>query len=528
MKIKRPSLKSILVLWVPSIIISLSILLPLAYLLIRANDANEEAWSLLIKSSTIKTLGRTIWLSFWVTFLSIVVALPLAWLTTRSDIPLKRLWSILTPLPLVIPSYVGAYLLVSMLGPRGMVQQWLEGSFGVSRLPEIYGFPGALYILTVLSYPFILLSIRSALQRVDPSLEEASRSLGNNAWQTFWKVIFPQLKPAILSGSLLVALYVLRDFGAVSIMRYNTFTRVIYIQYQSSFDRSSAAILSLVLVSLTIIILLIKQKNQTKSIAQRSDSKNTRPPNIIPLGKWRWPAFAFCALLVIATLIIPGSNLVYWLIRGLRAGEVIGNIWSITQNSITASGLAALLIVLAAIPIAIISVRYPNKISGAIEKTTYLSFALPGIVVALALVFFGSNYAHTLYQTLPLLLFAYLVLFLPEAVGSIQTSLSQINPNLEEAARSLGSKPMDVIRKITLPLVKPGLLAGFGLVFLTTMKELSATLILSPIGFKTLSIGVWDAVSEAFFARAAAPALMIILISSIPLALITFRKSRKY
>ena len=528
MKTKRPSLKSVFVLWIPSILITLGILLPLIYLVIRAYDANIDAWSLLLKSSTIKTLGRTVWLAVWVTLFSILVALPLAWLTTRSDIPFKRMWAILTPLPLVIPSYVGAYLLVSMLGPRGMVQQWLEGSLGISRLPEIYGFPGALYILTVLSFPFILLSIRSSLQRVDPSLEEASRSLGNNAWQTFWKVIFPQLKPAILTGSLLVVLYVLRDFGAVSIMRYNTFTRVIYIQYQSSFDRSTAAILSLVLVSLTIIILIIKQVSQNRAIIERSDSKNTRPPPIIPLGKWRWPALIFCSSIVIVTLIIPGSNLIYWVLRGVQAGEKIGNLWEATQNSILASGLAAVLILIAAIPIAIISVRYPNKLSGMIERTTYLSFALPGIVVALALVFFGSNYVSALYQSLPLLLFAYLVLFLPEAVGSVKTSLQQINPNLEEAARSLGSQPFRVFQKITFPLVRPGLVAGFGLVFLTTMKELSAPLILSPIGYKTLAIGVWDAVSEAFFARAAAPALLIILISSVPLALMTFRKERKY
>jgi iron(III) transport system permease protein len=279
---------------------------------------------------------------------------------------------------------------------------------------------------------------------------------------------------------------------------------------------------------LTIIILIIKQVSQNRAIIERSDSKNTRPPPIIPLGKWRWPALIFCSSIVIVTLIIPGSNLIYWVLRGVQAGEKIGNLWEATQNSILASGLAAVLILIAAIPIAIISVRYPNKLSGMIERTTYLSFALPGIVVALALVFFGSNYVSALYQSLPLLLFAYLVLFLPEAVGSVKTSLQQINPNLEEAARSLGSQPFRVFQKITFPLVRPGLVAGFGLVFLTTMKELSATLILSPIGYKTLAIGVWDAVSEAFFARAAAPALLIILISSVPLALMTFRKERKY
>jgi iron(III) transport system permease protein len=175
------------------------------------------------------------------------------------------------------------------------------------------------------------------------------------------------------------------------------------------------------------------------------------------------------------------------------------------------------------LPVAVLVVRRPSRLSRAIERLTYVSFALPGIVVALALVFFGIQYANSFYQTVPMMLLAYLVLFLPQAVGAQRTSLLQISPGLEEAARSLGKRPAAVFRRVTFPLAVPGVLAGGALVFLTCMKELPATLILSPLGFATLSTQIWSNINEAFFARAAAPALLLLLLSSLPLALLTLR-----
>jgi iron(III) transport system permease protein len=343
-----------------------------------------------------------------------------------------------------------------------------------------------------------------------------------NAWRTFWRVIFPQLRPAIAAGGLLVALYVLRDFGAVSIMRYNTFTRIIYVSYQSSFDRSTGAVLSLALVSLAIMILALEVWTRGRG-RYFSGAKSKKPPATLPLGRWRWPALIFCGLVVLMAVVMPAGILVYWLGRGLEAGEQINGLWLPVKNSILGSALAAGVTIIAALPVAVVYIRHPNLLSRTLERITYLAFALPGIVIALALVFFGANYALPLYQTLPLLVFAYVILFLPEAVGALQTSLLQIHPSMEEAGRSLGQSPLNVFRKITLPLIRPGVIAGAGLVFLTAMKELPATLILSPFGFKTLATDIWGNVSEAFFAQAAAPALALILVSSLPMAALIIR-----
>ena len=244
----------------------------------------------------------------------------------------------------------------------------------------------------------------------------------------------------------------------------------------------------------------------------------SRPPALMPLGAWRWPALIFCAAVVGLSLVLPAGVLAYWLARGMAAGQNLPALGQATWNSALASGLGALAAVVCGLPVAILAVRRASRVTRLMERLAYTIFALPGIVVALALVFFGANYAGALYQTLPMLVVAYVLLFLPQATGPIRAALLQLHPSLEETARSLGRRPWQVLLTITLPLMRPGLGAGAGLVFLTVMKELPATLILAPFGFKTLATSVWSAVSEAYFAQAAAPALMIILLSSLPMA----------
>jgi iron(III) transport system permease protein len=505
--------------------LALIILLPIVYLAIRAIGADSQVWGLVIRISTLMTLFRTALLAIAVTAASICLALPLAWLTVRTDLPLRRFWTVATVLPLVIPSYVGAYLFVASFGPRGMISQGLI-NLGLPPLPSIFGFPGAWIILTLFSFPYLLLSIRAALQGLDPALDESARSLGYGPWRTFFKMTLPQLHPALAAGSLLVSLYVLRDFGAVSILRYDTFTRVIYTQYQSSFDRTSAAVLSLILICMTLVILWFDRWSRNRLRYDYNIQGGRRVPALIKLGVWRIPALVFCGAVVFLGLVTPAGVLFYWLVRGIQVGEQLTGVWMAARNSLLVSFLAAAITVIAAIPFVVLNVRYPNRWSFLLERLTYIGYALPGIVIALALVFFGTRFAISMYQTIPMLLLAYLILFLPQAIGVLRASLLQVSPILEEAARSLGRHPVNVFRTITLPLVKPGVLAGASLVFMTTMKELPATLILSPIGFKTLAMSIWMDVSEAYFARAAVPALILILISSLSISFLLSKENR--
>jgi len=221
---------------------------------------------------------------------------------------------------------------------------------------------------------------------------------------------------------------------------------------------------------------------------------------------------------------MPAGVLLLWLVRGIRIGVDFSSLLGAALNSLVTSGAAAGLSLLAAIPVAVLSVRHAGRASGIMERIAYSAFALPGMVVALALVFFGAKFARPLYQTMAMLLLGYLILFLPQVVGALRAALLQLSPSLEHAARTLGRGPLGVFSTITLPLTWPGMVAGVVLVFLTAMKELPVTLMLSPLGFSTLSTSVWSAVSEAFFALAAAPALLLILLSSLPMALLVLRE----
>ena len=499
------------------------LLLSPSYLLIRTLGAGPEAWDLLIRTRVLEILGRTLLLVGVVTGASILLAVPLAWLTVRTDLPFKTVWSVATALPLVIPSYVAGFIVVVTLGPKGMLQGLMEGMFGLERLPDISGFPGAALTLTLLSYPYVLLTMRAAFLRLDPSLEEISRGLGRNPWATFFGVILPSLRPAIAAGGLLVALYTLADFGAVSLLRFETFTWAIFLQYESALDRGLAAALSLVLIAIALALVGGEAFTRGRWRYYRSGSGATRPLSPVRLGRWRWPALALCAAVVMASLVLPMSVLAYWVFRGVSAGEPLLLLWEAARNSVYVSGIAAGASVAAALPIAALSVRFPGMLSGILERIAYIGFALPGIAIALSLVFFGANYAPLLYQTTGLLVLGYVVLFVSAAVGAARSSFLQVSPNVEEAARGLGRTPLGVFSSVTLPLVRPGIVSGAALVFLLTMKELPATLILSPIGFQTLATSIWSAASEAFFAQAAAPALLLILTSSVPLAFLLLR-----
>ncbi|MEK7847930.1 MAG: ABC transporter permease subunit, partial [Chloroflexota bacterium] len=354
--------------WVPALLISGAIVLPIAYLLLRAFGAGAEVWELLLRARTLAILVRSVALAAAVTGASTAIAVALAYLTARTDLPLRRLWAVLTLLPLVIPSYVGGFLVIVALGPRGMLQQFLQGPLRVERLPEIYGFPGAMLTLTLLSYPYVLLTVRAALWRLDPSLEEAARSLGHSPVDTFRRVTLPLLRPAITAGALLVALYTLSDFGGVSLLRYETFTWAIYLQYEAAFDRTAAAALSLVLVALALSIVFAEATSRGRSRYYRSTVGTARPPSVVRLGRWRWLALAFCASIVLFSLAIPMAILIYWVVRGMAAGEALGQVWVVAWNSAYVSALAAATAVIAALPVAYLSVRYPGRFSYLVER----------------------------------------------------------------------------------------------------------------------------------------------------------------
>jgi iron(III) transport system permease protein len=505
-------------------VLAAAMALPLVYLLATVVGSASEALDAVANERTARLVLRSSALAIAVTLTAVALAVPLAWLTTRTDLPGRRLWTVAAALPLVVPSYIGAYALLSALGPTGLLRDLLDGPLGVERLPSITGFPGAWLTLALFTYPLVLLPVRAALKGLDPQLEEAALGMGRSPAIVFRTVVLPQLIPAIGAGAVLVALYTLHDFGAVSIMRFDSFTREIYTSYRASFDRTGAASLALILVALMLVLLWLEGRARGQGTLHRTGPGSRRPARLVALGRWRLPSLAFCAGVCTLALGIPVAVLVYWTLQSVAGTVDWMDTAAAAGNSLLVSGLAAVVAALCAIPIALLSVRYGGRVPRLLERVSHTGYALPGIVVALALVFFGTRAAPALYQTLALLVFAFLVLFLPLAIGVARASLQQVSPRIEEAARSVGRGPITVLRTITAPLMASGVLAGAALVFLTAIKELPATLILAPIGFETLATEIWSETSVGFFERGAIPSLVLLAISAPSLYLLAGRE----
>jgi iron(III) transport system permease protein len=493
------------------LLVGAAVALPAAYLVVIVLGDLGPALETAFDSRTAGILVRTIGLAAAVTGASIAIALPIAWLTVRTDLPARRLWATLCTLPLVIPTYVGAYLFVAALGPDGL----LADALGVDSIPSIYGFSGAFLVLTLFTYPLVLLPVRAALRRIDPQLEDAARAMGRGPFETFRTVVMPQLWPAIAIGGLLTALFVISDFGAVSIMRFDAFTREIYLAYKSSFDRTATAALGMVLVALMLALLWGNARLLRGRAVHRLGPGAGRPPRPYELGRWRWPALAFCAAVVLIALVLPVGVLIYWATKGLGSGGTSFDLAvGLAANSLMTGVGAALAGGLAALVVAVLAARYPSAATKAIDRIGHAGYALPGIIVALALVFFATRAVPVLYQTLAMLIFALTVHYLPLAIGPITASLRQVSPRVEEAARGLGRAPAEVFRTITAPLVRSGILAGVALVFLHAIKELPATLILAPIGFRTLATEIWNQTQFGFYEASAIPALILLAVAA--------------
>lgn len=484
--------------------------IPILFLFARAFGATDAAWNTLWSMRTLRLIGRSFALTALVTTSATVIGVAGAWILARTDVRFTRVWGVVFALPLVVPSYVLALAFISATGPRGLIADVI----GFAP-PHLIGLPGAWMALTIATYPYVYLITAAAITKIDPALEEAARSLGASPLRVFRTVVLPQLRPAVGAGALLAALYTLSDFGAVSLVRFDAFTRVIYAQYSGRLDRTPAIVLSIALIAIAGVFIWGEQRTRGKgSYFTRSVM---RPPPRHHLNTLqRVGAIAVLGTASFIGVIVPVTVLVSWLVRALARGADIFVPWKAIGGSLTAGTLAAILAMAGAIPIVILTVRYASRATRWIERGVFTIFSLPHITVAIAVVAFTIRYATPVYQSILVLGLVYASMFLAQATSAAKASLLQVNPALEDASRSLGKGPVATYIRVTLPLMARGLLAGGALVFVTTLKELPATLLLSPPGFTTLAVRIWSAADEGLFARAAVASLILISVSIFP------------
>ena len=486
---------------IPAALVAAGTLIPLAYL---AERALERGWPFvieeLVQPRTAALVGRSLLLVVVVTAACVVLGVGLAILVSRTDIKARRALAVALTLPLAMPSYLLAYL-------------W------VSAYPSIAGFWGACLVLTLVSYPLVLLTTTAALARVDPAQEEVARSLGLGGWAVLFRVTLRQARAAIAAGALLVALYVLSDFGAVAAMRFEAFTWVIYGAYRSGFNPARAAVLSLVLMVFAVALVIAESRARGLAASSRIGGGSPRPAPLNRLGRWNGVTLAVPVAVLGAAVVVPGVTLADWLLTAgprWNAAEWFGALGS----TVWLSAAAALASTAAALPLGVLAARYRDRATRILEGASYVAHGLPAIVIAISMVSLGVLLLRPIYQREPLLILAYTVLFVPLAIGSTRAAVEAAPIRLEEVARSLGRTPLQAFGAVTARVALPGIAAGAALVLLTCMKELPVTLLLHPTGTDTLATRLWSYSSVSDYAAAAPYAAALLMFAAVPTAVL--------
>ncbi len=455
--------------------------------------------SALQASSSVTLLTHTVLLALVATPVAGVIGVAGAWFVERTRLPGRRIWAVLLVAPLTVPLFVTSYAWATLGQP-------------------LQGFWGAAGIVAFSYYPIVYLLVAVALRGLDPALEESARSLGLSARRTFFRVVLPQLRPALLGGLLLVALDALVEFDAFVALRFRTFSSNVYAQYRLGFSTSGAAALSFFSIALCLMLLFGEARLRGNANYTRVSQGARRATTRYDLGRATVPVLAGFAAVVAVSVGIPIAMLVDWFSQSSHAALSMAAantqyLLPASYTSVLLGACSAAVALLLAFPVAILAVRYKGRRVTLLERATYLSFALPDLVAAIALSYAASRWARFLYGSFTLLVVAEAVLFVPFAVVAIRATLGQIEPALEDSARSLGSGPLRALWRVTMPLARPGFVAAAVLVFTFVLGDLATAQVLLPLNLYTLGTEFQANSSTVAFAAAAPFAAVLIALA---------------
>jgi len=474
--------------------------LPLVFLLIEAHSAGAgPVTRLIFRGLTRELLWNTVRLTVTVTAACAVLGTAAAWFTERTRLPGRRVWVVLIVVPLAIPDFVISFGWASLWN-------WAQG------------FRGAVVVMTLALYPLVFLPAAASFRAADPGQEEVARSLGTGRVKTFFRITVRQARGAILGGCLLVALVMLAEYGAFEILGYQTFTTEIFTEFSISFSLPVASGLSLVLVLLSAVVLAGEGLlSRGRGRVTRIGPLAARRPARHRLGWGTVPVLAGFTALTVLSLGVPVGASVYWIFAGGMASLDGVSLPTAALHTAGYGAAAGVLATLAALPMALMAIRHPGGLRQLLERSSYLVLAVPGVVTAFALSYFTERYAAGfLYQSAPLLVLCYAIMFFPLALVGVKASVARAPAGLDEMARSLGHRPLAVLARVTLRLAGPGLAAAFCLVFLSVVTELTATLLLIPTGAATLATQFWSYEQNLSYGQAAPFALVMIAVAAVP------------
>ncbi len=466
----------------------------------------------LTDSLYLNALWNSLALGFWVSLVSVSIGVPFAWAVSRTNVPGKRFIHLTALISYLSPAFLTAIAYVNLFSPNaGLVNVVLRDQLGLGFLTfNVFSMGGLVLVTSLGTFPFVYLLASSALQSVDASYEEAAQILGAGKFRTALTVTLPLVAPAIVAGMLLAFVHAIALFGSQAIIglpaRIPTLPTRIYSLFDYPPDNGTASALSLVFVLITVAALYLQRRFLARRSFVTLGGKGSRP-QLIDLGPWRWALLGFCALVFTVAILLPYATLIavsfstkwgldFW--KGLTFAnyKFVLVDYAVTQraivNSLILATTAATATVLLGAIISWIDVR--TKIPGRklLDYAALVPLGLPGIVVAVALLQFWLATPLPLYGTMAILLLAYVGRYVPLGVRAANTSLRQIDVSLEESARILGAGWVTTVREVTLPLMGPGLFAGWLLVFVPVIQELSASILLFSSSTITLAVAVYN------------------------------------
>ena len=504
------------------------VLLPLIYIVSVALSADPAVWYRLWATRVPELLWNTISWAGAVVLLALALGVSTAWIVTRCEFPGRRFWEVALVFPLAMPTFVLAYVFNYLLGFGGPVEQLWQMLAGnpQARIFSPQSFMGVTLVMGLATFPFIYLLTRSALLNFNVSFEEVARTCGASPLRRIFSVTLPLLRPSIVAGVALVILYVVSEFGAVSLLRYQTLTYAVFQQMTGQLDNQAASILSVLLVVLALLFLVTERWFRRKSRFYQTAGRYRAPQRIQCNRLQTVGLTASLSVILGAAFGIPVCFLIAWSLSPEALAILDAQFFGFVWNSAVLATLAATAGVLVGLPLAYLASRKPTWLNTGCLQAAYAGYVLPGPVAALAVLVLCLNLIPVVYGTVIVLIIAYVLHFLPAGLQSLEPAIQQITPKLEEVARTLGLNARETVRQVTLPLIRNGIIVAWVLIFLQTMKELPATLLLRPVGFDTLAIRVWLEASEEYYQLAAPSAFLIVLVGLPALGLLLSRDWR--
>lgn len=524
-----------------TLVLAILVAVPLVVIVSSWLEPQTAVWRHLAETVLNRLVVNTLILALGVSAGVLVVGVGLAWLTAMCEFPGRRFFEWALMLPLAIPAYVFAFVMLGLFDFSGPVQSMLRAAFGPAGywFPDVRSGGGVIAVMVLVLYPYVYMLARSAFLTQGRVTMEAARVLGSGPWGGFFRGVLPMARPAIVAGVSLALMEALADFGAVAIFNYDTFTTAIYKSWFGLFSLQAASQLATLLL-LFVALILFGERRLRGRAHYHETMPHARTQRYVLSDGYRWVALAASATVFAVAFLIPVAQLLTWTWKVIGT-DLTARYLELLSHTLTLGVLAAVITVAAAFLLAYIRRFHRDRVTRSLVSVANLGYALPGTVLAVGimLTFTGvDRFISTVWQalggesslrifsgTVVILLLAYLVRFLAVAFGPIESGFARIRPSLTDAGRNLGAAPAEMIRRIYLPLLRPGLLTAVLLVVVEVMKEMPATLLLRPFGWDTLAVRIFEMTAEGEWERAALPAVSLVFAGLVPVVFLVTRSS---